>query len=78
MNEQSQVEEVIEEHIVIEECDDSILDEYYKKQLKILNDALSEKIVHSIDDNDDNDDDDDISLVSYDSLELSFDENLSN
>ena len=77
MNEQSQVEEVIEEHIVIEECNDSILDGYYKKQLKILNDALSEKIVHSTDENND-DDDDDISLVSYDSLELSFDESFSN
>ena len=77
MNEQSQVEEVIEEHIVIEECNDSILDKYYKKQLKILNDALSEKIVHSTDENND-DDDDDISLVSYDSLELSFDESFSN
>lgn len=76
MNEQSQGEEVIEEHIVIEECDYSILDEYYKKQLKILNDALSEKIVHSTDENDD--DDDDISLVSYDSLDLSFDESFSN
>lgn len=69
-----------EECIEIIQNDRSMdLDEFHKRQLKILNDALSEKIVRprdqdddEDDDDDDYDDDDDMSLISYDSLDVSF------
>ena len=77
MSDQSLVtEEVIKEEITIEQCEYPSFDEYHKKLLHFLNKTLSEKIVHSTDENElYEEDDDDMSLISYDSLDISFDEN---
>ena len=74
-------EKEVEIHENIETVTENEQDEYKKSQFKMLrliNDALSHKIsrydeydttVNSSDDDDDN-----MSLISYDSLDLSFDE----
>jgi hypothetical protein len=69
-------EEDIDEDITYEQCDYPSFDEYHERLLKFLNNTLSEKIVHSADENELYEgDDDNMSLISYDSIEFSFDEN---
>jgi len=79
-------EKEVDIHDKIETVTENEQDEYKKSQFKMLrliNDALSQKIsrydeydttVNSSDDESEYDDDDNMSLISYDSLDLSFDE----
>jgi hypothetical protein len=79
-------EKEVDIHDKIETVTENEQDEYKTSQFKMLrliNDALSQKIsrydeydttVNSSDDESEYDDDDNMSLISYDSLDLSFDE----